>query len=273
MKNEVFTSIAGDRFDRMLESFQKGRSASIGEVRVWGGEKFQKTQTGWKYIGKETREKKEPSPVKWKKPLTPETFTGWPDWDEQGDIDTPMKAVDEILASEDFQKHKSWNDFYWANDNLLLFSYLNSDDLDLDDKRFIVASLGLTGMLSTDTPGLEFTEPVKDLSLYEDDLGMEDVSIIYAYDSNKVPKEIQDLGRYDKETGLFYIYSHEMEQGTFEKRAGGKIPKIGLQWACCPGGFAGTIPGYWVRDDEAKRDMMKYCGFEEFKNGSLVNNG
>ena len=275
MENEVFVSLAGDRFDRMLDSFQKGRGAAVGEIRTWSGEKYQKTATGWKYIGKgetKTKETREPSSIKWKAPLTEETFTGWPDWDEAGDIDTPWKAVEEILASKDFQKNKSWNDFYWSNDNLLLFDYLNSE-LDLETKEEIVGLLGLTGMLSTDVLGLEFTEPVKDPSFYEDDLGMEDVSIIYAYDADKVPKEIKDLGHFDKKTGLFYVYSHDMEQGIFEKRAGGKIPKIGLQWVCCPGGFAATVPGYWVKDNKAKEDMMRYCGFEEFKNGRIVDNG
>lgn len=271
---KVFSSIVGDRYARLLESFEKGKRASIGEIRTWSGEKYQRTETGWKYLGKDTKsaeseEKPKPSPIKWKKPLTEENFTGWPDWDEAGDIEQASDAVREIEASEDFQKTHSFTDFYWKNDNMLLLDYLSSD-MDLDDKRYIASALKLTGMLSTDVPGFEFTEPVSDPSFYEDELGNEDVSIIYAYAGDKVPKEIKDLGRYDKETGLFYIYSYDMEQGTFEGRAHGKIPKAGLQWVCNPGGFAATVPGYWCKDKEAKRDMMRYCGFEEYKKGKLV---
>lgn len=266
---EQFTTLVGDRYERLMQSFEKARKAEIGEIRTWSGEKFQRTKDGWKYIGKAEKQHREPSPIKSKPALTEENFQGWPDWDERGDITQPNEAVEEILANEKFQKDHSFTDFYWNNDNEILFDYLNSD-LDLDDKRYIAAGLELTGMLSTDVPGFEFTEPIKEPVLYEDELGNEDIAITYCYDPDSVPKEIRDLGTFDKETGNFYVWSRDIEQGTFKNRAGGKMPKAGLKWCVCPGGYSATVPGYWAKDSEAKKDMMKYCGFEEYKKGKLV---
>lgn len=34
------------------EILEKGKKAEIGEIRTWSGEKYQRTETGWKYLGK-----------------------------------------------------------------------------------------------------------------------------------------------------------------------------------------------------------------------------
>ena len=39
--------------DQTADKLMKGRTAQIGETRVWSGEKYVKTSTGWKYVGKD----------------------------------------------------------------------------------------------------------------------------------------------------------------------------------------------------------------------------
>lgn len=39
--------------DQTADRLMKGRIAQIGETRVWSGEKYVKTSTGWKYVGKD----------------------------------------------------------------------------------------------------------------------------------------------------------------------------------------------------------------------------
>lgn len=39
--------------DQTADKLMKGRIAQIGETRVWSGEKYVKTSTGWKYVGKD----------------------------------------------------------------------------------------------------------------------------------------------------------------------------------------------------------------------------
>lgn len=48
--------------DQTADILCKGRKASIGEVRVWSGERYQKTSTGWKYLGKQPSAKQETEP-------------------------------------------------------------------------------------------------------------------------------------------------------------------------------------------------------------------
>lgn len=256
----VFASIARNTIPVGFE--KGGKPAKIGEIRDWNGVKVQKTIDGWKPLPK-------PIDRPYRRFLEPEEFTGYPEFDEVGLIESPQDAVNAILADPEFQRGQSFQYFYWNTENRALRDYLN-DNLDLDDKRFIVASLGLTGMLSVDIPDFEFTEKAEDISLYSDELGQEDTSTIYCYDSWKVPKEIADLGTMDKKRGYFYIWNNEMDQDTFAKRAHGNIPSKGLLWACTAGGYSGTVSGYWCRDKMAKDDMKGYCGFEEYKDGVLV---
>lgn len=195
-------------------------------------------------------------------------FQGWPDWDDQFEIDTVDKAVEAIKNDSEFKKHNKFSDFYETSDNRELLDYL-SDMEDLDDKKYLAASLSLTGMLSTEAQGFEFVEPIKGkLSRYEDEFGDGDVSITFCYDSWKYPKELEGVGTLDRKRGYFYVNSMDIEQGTFSKRSGGKIPMIGLLWAMST--WSGTVPGYWCRDEQSKKDMMDYCGFIEFKNGNIV---
>jgi len=217
-------------------------------------------------IDKIAEENRKPSSIKWKKPLNEDNFTGYPDWDEMGDIDTPEQAVAEIKAIMKEKGYKTFSQFYWDNDNQILQDYLNSD-LDLDDKRYIASALGLSGMLSTQTSGFEFTEKDKEFSMYSEQLGDDDYSVILCYDAWKVPKEIQDMGR--NVNGAFVVHSNELEPETFEKRVHGKVPTNGLLWSFDVSNWSGT-GGYWTKDKDAKKNMMDYCGLEEFKDGNLV---
>ena len=48
--NNILSQIGPDETAKVLE---KGMQVPIGEIRTWGNKKYQKTATGWKYLGKE----------------------------------------------------------------------------------------------------------------------------------------------------------------------------------------------------------------------------
>lgn len=196
-------------------------------------------------------------------------FQGWPAWDDEFDITSPMQAADIIKSQKEFQKYgfnRWYRDYMSTKSDVMksLQNYLTSD-LDLEDKEIIATELELTGMLCAEETGFEFVEPTKTISLYTDELGDDDISIIYSYISSQCPTEFEEF----VERGSEYIHidSRDLSQNDFEKR-GDKLPKRGLAWAFST--YSGTVPGYWCKDAAAKKDMMRYCGLIEFKNGKII---
>jgi len=195
-------------------------------------------------------------------------FQGWPDWDEKDDITSVKQAADIVKANKDFQKY-GWNYFYGSCDDKML-DYL-SDLTDDELKEEFIAWLGLTGMLSKDVEGFEFTEPVKDkLSLYTDEIGDDDITYILAYDKFNISDKLRNLNILDmrhSKRGYGYIDSKDLDQKDFPSS---KLPRHGLCWAFCSSGYSATVPGYWCKDNDAKEDMKEYCGLVEFKKGKKI---
>ena len=196
-------------------------------------------------------------------------FQGWPDWDDADEISSVNDVVTAIKADKEFQKYHRWDHFYWSNENMKINDYLNDDELELEDKELICAELELTGMLNTESSMFEFVDPMskKVVGAYDDEFGDDDISILLCYDPWKIPKELEPYGHIDKKTHYFYVWSYDCPSEPFEKRRG-RVPHIGLLWVMSTN--SGCYDGYWYRDKEAKKDMMEYCGFEEFKKGNLL---
>jgi len=45
--NKVFQNISINRERKIIDEFSKGKKANVGEIREWGGKKYQKTVNGW----------------------------------------------------------------------------------------------------------------------------------------------------------------------------------------------------------------------------------
>ena len=84
------------------EPLEKGR-ASVGEIRIWSGEKYQKTATGWKYLGKADgsapKAKEEPKPYDKPWPESLDKLTNRASWDE---IHTEAEAVAQVRFDEQY---------------------------------------------------------------------------------------------------------------------------------------------------------------------------
>ena len=86
------------------EPLEKGR-ASVGEIRVWSGEKYQKTATGWKYLGKDgsgsgkTKEEKKAEPYDKAWPESLDKLTNRSSWDE---IHDEAMKVSEVRFNEEY---------------------------------------------------------------------------------------------------------------------------------------------------------------------------
>lgn len=62
MSNQIVNNILNQIGpDSTADTLEKGRGAAIGEIRDWGGKKYQKTQTGWVPV-KSSGEKQKPEP-------------------------------------------------------------------------------------------------------------------------------------------------------------------------------------------------------------------
>ena len=120
------------------EPLEKARAA-VGEIRVWSGEKYQKTATGWKYLGKdgsggskETKEEKKAEPYDKAWPESLDKLTNRSSWDEIHD--EALAAAEAKFNEEHPDPEESFFKELIEDDRRYTWRDVHYDDLDEQGK-------------------------------------------------------------------------------------------------------------------------------------------
>ena len=229
---QIFTSIA-PQSSTILQSFEKGKRAQIGETRIWSGEKYQRNETGWKYVGKATGRDKSVEEL----PFAKQRGEVWPF--------SKNPAIDELVA--DAKKN--------GIDNLSMKSIFAFEQLSVPQRMECLQKLKFTGLVyrpsfySEDYPMWDVREPWEKKNL----LGQIDDLVFY-----NDPEGDSADSSYD----LYYEDGSVLDTRDIVERT--KVKRQGLR-AIIGWGLAGGV--YWAADKEWEQKAMEASDMEKWENG------